>query len=97
MDPVAIAWNEWRGPAYTGTIRHIVLMVTYTIMRTAEFNARELEILLERKRVCTFSELAEALGTESSWRALAKSALLCSAKAAQAGYRIPRRISGLSD
>ena len=40
-------------------------MVTYTIMRTAEFNARELEILLERKRACTFSELAEALGTES--------------------------------
>ena len=40
-------------------------MVTYTIMRTAEFNARELESLLEQKRVCTFSELSEALGTES--------------------------------
>lgn len=37
----------------------------YTIMRTAEFSARELESLLEQKRVCTFSELADALGTES--------------------------------
>ena len=40
-------------------------MVMYTIMRTAEFSARELENLFEQRRVCTFSQLAQALGTES--------------------------------
>jgi len=40
-------------------------MVTYTIMRTAEFSARDLERLLRQRTVCTFEQLAEALGTES--------------------------------
>jgi hypothetical protein len=40
-------------------------MVIYTIMRTAQFNARDLERLLQQRTVCTFAQLAEALGTES--------------------------------
>jgi hypothetical protein len=42
-----------------------VLMVMYTIMRIAVFNARELERLLGERRVCTFEQLAKALGTRS--------------------------------
>ena len=40
-------------------------MVTYTIMRTAEFSARDLQRLLQQRTVCTFDQLAEALGTGS--------------------------------
>jgi hypothetical protein len=34
-------------------------------MRTAEFDATELQQLLQRQRVCTFEQLAGALGTQS--------------------------------
>lgn len=34
-------------------------------MRTAEFSARDLERLLRQRSVCTFEQLADALGTES--------------------------------
>lgn len=40
-------------------------MVTYTIMRTAVFNARQIERLLQQRTVCTFDELAKALGSDS--------------------------------
>ncbi len=40
-------------------------MVIYTIMRTAEFNARDLQRVLRQRTVCTFEQLADALGTES--------------------------------
>jgi hypothetical protein len=40
-------------------------MMTYTIMRTAVFNARELERLLAERAVCTFEQLAQGLGTQS--------------------------------
>lgn len=40
-------------------------MVMYTIMRTAEFNARELERVLQQRTVCTFEQLADTLGTRS--------------------------------
>jgi hypothetical protein len=48
-----------------GTIHHTIRLVTYTIMRTAEFSARDLQRLLQQRTVCTFEQLAEALGTES--------------------------------
>ena len=41
----------------------VAVMVMYTIMRTAEFNARELERVLQQRTVCTFEQLADALGT----------------------------------
>jgi hypothetical protein len=40
-------------------------MVTCTIMRTAVFNAQDLQRLLQQRTVCTFEQLAEALGTSS--------------------------------
>ena len=43
----------------------VAVMVMYTIMRTAEFNARELERVLQQRTVCTFEQLADALGTRS--------------------------------
>jgi hypothetical protein len=41
------------------------LMVMCTIMRTAVFNAQDLQRLLQQRTVCTFEQLAEALGTSS--------------------------------
>ena len=41
------------------------LMVTCTIMRIAVFNAEDLQRLLQQRTVCTFEQLAEALGTSS--------------------------------
>ncbi len=40
-------------------------VVTCTIMRTAVFNAQDLHRLLQQRTVCTFEQLAEALGTSS--------------------------------
>ncbi len=40
-------------------------MVISTIMRPVEFDAADLKRLLELKKVCTFAELTEALGTRS--------------------------------
>jgi hypothetical protein len=34
-------------------------------MRTAEFSAREIQRLLEQRNVCTFDQLADALGTQA--------------------------------
>jgi hypothetical protein len=34
-------------------------------MRTAEFSARQIQRLLEQQQVCTFEQLADALGTQS--------------------------------
>lgn len=34
-------------------------------MRTAEFNSKDLQRVLERRAVCTFEQLAEALGSQS--------------------------------
>lgn len=39
--------------------------VICTIMRTAVFNAQDLQRLLQQRTVCTFEQLAEALGTSS--------------------------------
>ena len=55
----------WCSPLYNGTILHLLQMATYTIMRTAEFDADSLQRLLGQRTVCTFDQLAEALGTHS--------------------------------
>lgn len=39
-------------------------MVTSALMRTAGFNSGDLRRLLEQRQVCTFEQLAEALGTK---------------------------------
>src|SRR6266436_1568505 len=41
------------------------LMVICTIMRTAVFNAQDLQRVLQQRTVCTFEQLADALGTSS--------------------------------
>jgi hypothetical protein len=41
------------------------LMVICTIMRTAVFNAQDLQRVLQQRIVCTFEQLADALGTSS--------------------------------
>jgi hypothetical protein len=41
------------------------VMVICTIMRTAVFNAQDLQRLLQQRTVCTFEQLAEALGGSS--------------------------------
>lgn len=41
------------------------IMVICTIMRTAVFSAQDLQRLLQQRTVCTFEQLAEALGTSS--------------------------------
>jgi hypothetical protein len=41
------------------------LMVICTIMRTAVFNAQDLQRVLQQRTVCTFEQLAGALGTSS--------------------------------
>jgi hypothetical protein len=51
-------------------------VVTYTIMRTAEFSARDLERLLRQRTVCTFEQLADTLGTESRMTVFRKLAQL---------------------
>lgn len=43
----------------------VFLMVICTIMRTAVFNAQDLQRLLQQRTVGTFQQLAEALGTSS--------------------------------
>lgn len=43
----------------------LALTVMYTIMRTAEFSAQDLERVLKERTVCTFEQLADALGTHS--------------------------------
>ena len=40
-------------------------MVTSIVMRTAGFSATQIERLLEQQTVCTFAQLADALGTRS--------------------------------
>jgi len=40
-------------------------MVICTIMRTAVFNAEDLQRVLQQRTVCTFEQLADALGTSS--------------------------------
>src|SRR5258708_4575574 len=40
-------------------------MVICTIMRTAVFNAQDLQRLLQQRTVCTFEQLSDALGTSS--------------------------------
>ena len=42
-----------------------VAVLTSTVMRTAEFSAGSLQRLLEQQKVCTFEQLAAALGTRS--------------------------------
>lgn len=59
-----------------GTIHHLYVVVTYTIMRTAAFNPRDLERLLQQRTVCTFDQLAEALGTGSRMTIFRKLAVL---------------------
>jgi hypothetical protein len=41
------------------------LMVICTIMRTAVFNAQDLQRVLRQRTVCTFEQLSDALGTSS--------------------------------
>jgi hypothetical protein len=41
------------------------MMVNSTIMRTAVFDAQDLQRLLQQRTVCTFEQLAEALGSSS--------------------------------
>jgi hypothetical protein len=43
----------------------VTVMVIYTIMRTAEFDAADLLGVLAQRTVCTFDQLAAALGTRS--------------------------------
>jgi hypothetical protein len=50
---------------HNGTIHHVYGLVTCTIMKTAEFNARDLQRVLRQRTVCTFEQLADALGTQS--------------------------------
>lgn len=50
---------------HNGTIHHVYDMATCTIMKTAEFNARDLHRVLRQRTVCTFEQLADALGTQS--------------------------------
>src|SRR5258708_14021667 len=40
-------------------------MVICTIMRTAVFNAQDLQRVLQQRTVCTFEQLADTLGTSS--------------------------------
>src|ERR1700730_1857008 len=57
------------------------LMVICTIMRTAVFNAQDLQRVLQQRTVCTFEQLADALGTSSRmtvFRKLAELAYLTS-------------------
>ena len=68
--------DHWRTQSNNGTIHHIYIMVIYTIMRAAEFNARDLERVLQQRTVCTFEQLAEALGTESRVTVFRKLAVL---------------------
>jgi hypothetical protein len=58
-----------------------VAVVTSIVMRTAEFSAADLRHVLERQQVCTFEQLAAALGTQSRitvFRKLAEVAYLTS-------------------
>ena len=68
--------DYWHIQGRNGTIHHLYLMVTYTIMRAAEFNARDLERVLQQRTLCTFDQLADALGTESRMTVFRKLAVL---------------------